>query len=116
MRRSVCIIQDFRRDPILSYRASSSRVSESRLIPANDPKCVGASIYSEDRKLASFKNFIVIHSVFSGVIARKCRDRQGSEKGASNELAEGLGFDLSKRLEAKKLKDIYREKLRLHRR
>ncbi|GFV95097.1 transposon Tf2-6 polyprotein [Trichonephila clavipes] len=49
------------------HRGSANR----QLIPANDPKCVVIH-YSEDQ-LASFKNFVVIHSVFSGVITENQR-------------------------------------------
>ncbi|GFY31342.1 hypothetical protein TNCV_753001 [Trichonephila clavipes] len=57
--------------------ASSSRVSESPVYfkerPANDPKCV--VIHSSEDQLASFKNFVVIHSAFSGVVIEASSSR-----------------------------------------
>ncbi|GFU44788.1 hypothetical protein TNCV_3150821 [Trichonephila clavipes] len=55
---------------VVEANVSSSRLSELPVHfkerPANDPKCV--VIHSSEDQLASFKNFVVIHSVFSGVI------------------------------------------------
>ncbi|GFW86302.1 hypothetical protein TNCV_4330861 [Trichonephila clavipes] len=69
--RSVCIVQDFRRDPFCLFERRHRGSANRQLIPANDPKCVVIN-YSEDQ-LASFKNFVVIHSVFSGVITENQR-------------------------------------------
>ncbi|GFT42740.1 hypothetical protein TNCV_2345441 [Trichonephila clavipes] len=69
---SVCIVQDFRRDPFCLFERRHRGSANRQLIPANDPKCVVIH-YSEDQLASSFKNFVVIHSVFSGVITENQR-------------------------------------------
>ncbi|GFV41255.1 hypothetical protein TNCV_1231701 [Trichonephila clavipes] len=96
------------------HRGSANR----QLIPANDPKCVVIH-YSEDQ-LASFKNFVVIHSVFSGVITENQRIASryslslvakmafllSKKKEHLIELAEELGLIVEASLTKPKLKDL----------